>query len=1641
MGYYTKAGLKDEQITFMMTDSQITDEKFLVFINDLLASGNIPDLFPPDDKENIINGVRNEVKAAGIVDTNDNCYDYFLMKVKANLHMVLCFSPVGDGLRVRARRFPALVNNTVIDWFHPWPADALQSVSERFLGEIELGEDEIKDAIIKFMPFSFTEVQAASADFLQKEKRYNYTTPKSFLELIALYKSMLQSKRDTTQAAQDRLQQGLDKLQGTAKAVGELEEFLKVKSVEVEEKIASAEELSEKVGTEKEICNVEGAAAAIEQEKCEKIAEEVAQKQADCERDLAAALPAVAKAMEALDTINKKDLGELKALKKPPSGIDDVMGAVMCLLSPASGVAKDRSWGAAQKTMKEIDKFMKALFEFKSVIDAEQVPAANFKAVRNYLKLEVFDPEIIKKKSSAAAGLCGWAINITIYYDIVSDVEPKKRMLAEALETLAAANTRLAEVTQQVKDLNEKLANLEAEFAAVMKEKEDTVADAERMAKKLEMAQRLIAALASENIRWTAGVAELQKAFEFLPGDVLISAGFVSYVGAFNYVYRELLMNEKFLPYIDEHSIIRSENADPVTLLADPAQIALWSNDLLPADRISVENGCLCTSCARWPLIIDPQLQGIVWIKTKEAKNNLLITRLGVKGMMDKLERCIENGEPVLIENLEETIDAVLSPIVGRQFVKKNRKLNVKLGDKEVEVDPKFKLFLHTKLSNPHYPPEIQAETTLVNFMVTELGLEDQLLAKVVAKERPDLEETKSSLVKQQNEFKVKLKDIEDSLLEQLANAEGDLTENIVLIENLEESKRVSLDIAEKAEIAATTEIEINKAREEYRPVATRGALLFFMLGSLVRVSKLYQFSLASFVVVFERAIDKTAPVEDLKGRLQELIKTCTYITWHFVRRGTFEQHKLTFCTQLNILCLKKSKQIDLTELSYIIIGNQAMQVPDVPDNIAGFINEEAWKKVQYLKQIPSLADVCDDLTKSIKPWKAWMEDETCEKSPLPPKMEGKNTLQKLCIIRALRPDRVTNALTDWCGEVLGNRYVEEPSFDMAEVMAETDKSTPIFFLLFPGVNPYSNVEAIGKELGYTEAKGNLRRISMGQGQEPVAEGVIKEFSKTGGWVFLDNIHLMTEWLPRLERELEIAAEQAVPEFRAFTSAEPHPDPHNPYIPQAIIESAITIINMPPASLKANMRRAFSQFSQETYDACGKGREMRGMILALTMYHACLVGRHKFGSQGWSRKYGFNFGDLTISGDVVRNYLNNNDFVPWKDVKYIIAEVMYGGHITDAWDRRVDIAYLEEMMKPECFTGCELVPGFKACSPDNDYVGYRDHIDENFPIETPILFGLHNNAEIGFLLTSADSTFNIIIELGGVGGGGDGGGEGGGGNDTMAMVEELEARIPELFDEITLDQRVEDRNPYVCVVLQEVERMDKLMGEIGRSLAELKLGLLGSLNMSDAMEALLKALSLQQVPASWAKVAYPSLKNLANWFEDMRKRQEQLAEWTTGAGCPSKTTPVSVWISALFNPMAYVTAILQTTARLTDQPLDQMYIWTDITTKSEPEELEGYAEDGMYIHGCCLEGARWDSKKNAVAESFPKDLHPAIPVINVRGILYEKVDLTGIFQCPVYITTQRGAVFTFIATLRSVDPVNKWILAGVALMMSEDIAA
>lgn len=277
--------------------------------------------------------------------------------------------------------------------------------------------------------------------------------------------------------------------------------------------------------------------------------------------------------------------------------------------------------------------------------------------------------------------------------------------------------------------------------------------------------------------------------------------------------------------------------------------------------------------CPSLPLSRPAELQGIVWIKERESKNGLQVVRLGFPKLLTTIERALEAGTSVLIENIGEQIDAVLTPVITRSTYKKGGRFYVKIGDKDVEYNKNFRLFLHTKLSNPHYPPGVQAETTLINMTVTEKGLEDQLLALVVNKERPELEQKKTALIVEITQYTIKLKELEEDLLFKLSTAEGDLTENVPLIESLEESKRVSDEVSERVADARKTEVTINEARERYRPVASRGSMLFFLLNSLNKIHAFYQFSLNAFVVVFLRGID-TAPYGKKEAVIDEAAAT-----------------------------------------------------------------------------------------------------------------------------------------------------------------------------------------------------------------------------------------------------------------------------------------------------------------------------------------------------------------------------------------------------------------------------------------------------------------------------------------------------------------------------------------------------------------------------------------------------------------------------------------------------------------------------------------------------------------------------------------------------------------------------------------------
>jgi len=497
-------------------------------------------------------------------------------------------------------------------------------------------------------------------------------------------------------------------------------------------------------------------------------------------------------------------------------------------------------------------------------------------------------------------------------------------------------------------------------------------------------------------------------------------------------------------------------------------------------------------------------------------------------------------------------------------------------------------------LANPHYPPEIQAECTLINFTVTESGLEDQLLSLVVKMERPDLAAQKDELIQQQNGFKIKLKELESGLLNQLAHAEGDILENIVLIESLEDSKKLSIEIQEKVEIAKETEIQINTASEFYRPAASRGALVFFLLMELTKIHSFYKFSLDSFIIVVKRAIDivaermnpkkkvveaedgeekpegeeeKAAEVEEaeasddagemtprtLQKRVQALTDSITYQGFNYTRRGTLEKHKLIIATMLTFKIMTRHNLINQDEVDALIKKEIALDPPHQEESLR-FIPETAWAAVKGLETIKVFEHLLTNMQSEALQWRKWYSDQEPETAELPRAMKEISLFHRILLLRALRPDRLTNALKEFIKINMGLEYVEQPSFDIVQTYTETNVQTPIFFVLFPGVDPTPEVELIGKMNGKTIADGTFINISMGQGQEEFAIKVLKEAGKEGNWCMFQNVHLMQAWMKVFEKNFEEVVDDGPhKDFRCFVSSEPPPLPSMEIIPESIL--------------------------------------------------------------------------------------------------------------------------------------------------------------------------------------------------------------------------------------------------------------------------------------------------------------------------------------------------------------------------------------------------------------------------------------------------------------------------------------------------------
>ncbi len=516
---------------FIFSDNDVVHESFLEDVNNQLSSGSVPNLYAADELAKVREEARKPYKqAGGTLDTPDAIQEFFFNRVKDNLHIAICMSPIGQAFRDYCRMYPALINNTTINWFMRWPDDALTEVALKFVSKLDM-PNEYKTGLSHLCCYSHQTV-IDSAALMEKElKRIFYVTPTNYIELLKGFDQIIGAKRTQVGNQITKLRNGLAKLDDARKQVEVMTAESEIKRVEVSKQQKICEELAANIQKEKKIADekqkhIEGERVIIEKEKVdtEKLA-------ADAEAELKKAEPALLAAQSAVESLDKNSINEIKSYANPPQDVATVMSAVMIMLG------KEPTWLSAKKELAN-PKFVDFIMQY----DKENIPQKTLKAIEKYTKLENFNPEFVGQKSSAAGKLCLWVRSIEDYAKALKVVGPKREKKAYAEEQLRKKIEYLTSLQNEFQVLADRLEELENIFQKTNAEMSAYKAELDDLQTKIDRGEQLVSGLGGEKTRWEASLIDLESQYDKLVGDCILAAAFMSYCGPFPSEYRDNLV-------------------------------------------------------------------------------------------------------------------------------------------------------------------------------------------------------------------------------------------------------------------------------------------------------------------------------------------------------------------------------------------------------------------------------------------------------------------------------------------------------------------------------------------------------------------------------------------------------------------------------------------------------------------------------------------------------------------------------------------------------------------------------------------------------------------------------------------------------------------------------------------------------------------------------------------------------------------------------------------------------------------------------------------------------------------------------------------------------------------------------------------
>lgn len=1342
-----RAGTNGEKICFILDESNILETAFLERMNTLLANGEVPGLFEGDDFATLMTACKEGALRQGLnLDSQDELYKWFTGEIVRNLHVIFTMNPPDSDLSSHSVASPALFNRCVLNWMGNWSNDTLLQVANSLVDHLDLDRSSFtvpdtltpvstrfqvktyKHALVNAIVSVHLSVVEKSLS-LSRDNIFYKVSPGDFLDYLRHFITIFNEKSEELQDQQRHFNVGLDKLRDTVFKVRDLKANLAEKKQQLEVKSQEAKEMLRQMVAEQNEAERKREASIEIQHALEIQEQEISSRQDTVLKDLAHAEPAVIEAQKSVSNIKKQHLTELRSMMNPPEAVKLALDSVCTLLG-----FKTHSWKEIQGYVRR-DDFISNIVNFDSEVQMSH--QLRRKMETEFLALPNFNFETVNRASKACGPLLQWVQAQVAYSSILERVGPLRdevySLEFEAKQTKAQAQA----IVDMIEELEASIEKYKDDYAQLITETQAIKSEMTIVENKVNRSVSLLESLSAERSRWADNIKEFEARKDSLPGDVLLSAAFISYSGFYDQQLRKQLQ----LLWSDclSKSKIEHQQANTVSsYLASGEERLKWHNSSLPPDDLCVENAVMLSRYNRYPLIIDPTARVIPFLTKQHEKKKLTVTSFLDDAFIKHLESAIRFGNPVLIQDAEY-LDPILTQVLNKEYKHTGGRTLIELGSQSIDFSKDFQLYLLTRDPSIQIAPHISSRTTVVNFTITRSSLSSQTLNQVLQVERPDVEKRRLSLISLQGEYKLHLRQLETNLLAALNESEGNILDHDGIIETLEKLKTEAAEVTLKVEETETLMGTIEEVMQEYRPLAEHCGKVFSILDKLFMINGFYQFSLEHFLKIFSYVLQQPPTQSSSIARVDWLINE--------LYRETFKQTSLSL--------LNKDKPVFLVLLAHAFNSEIS---PDLLRKVLKEyhaktidIQEPGWfhKMENVLDEFGAIDTSSNDentLTSLVKKenvelyiprlWDDGLSGKCFATtflhfSNLLTHLDELQALFGLCFIRLVRPDRFLHALDIFCSKIFKESITSDAMDLQSFITNQVDSSTPLALCATRGSDPTFKIEAI---LENSDLKCEIVALGSKEGITK-ADSAILNAARQGTWVLVQNVHLSSQWLENLEKHLQSTGHH--PDFRLLLTMQ-----INTKIPTTLLRTSQIIMFEAPWGVKASMQSTFK--ATPTERICKLPVERSRIYFLLSWVHAILQERERFIPIGWSKNYDFNDSDFESGLFVIDTWIdkvsNNRSnisplSIPWETLRSLLTEIVYGGKVDRKEDLDVIDGIVARVFTPDAYNlDFSLVSGASVQGPEGSSVeSFKEWIEELPERQPPLWLGLPSDAEKSML--------------------------------------------------------------------------------------------------------------------------------------------------------------------------------------------------------------------------------------------------------------------------------------------------------------------